>query len=327
MQKITLDVEDLARIKIVDTFGRYTESIFAVDALRHSRMEAFQPWRRRIIAKISRAGGELDGVRQLTRVPGGSREILAAWPVGAGPAKTARPGIPVLHQPRLLAAVDAMYQVAVKPHWSHVRDHLTSALEARRDIMCSDGIEALLNSLGPGIRWKAPVLEIESDITGHVEPNGRGLLLSPSLFVQGAGAVVPSLPGAEGSGPVLVYPDHPGDHCGSPLNEGLPAAPAASCRPRESLAALVGRTRAAILHALRDGYGNGELAESLGISPTAVSQHTSTLRNAGLISTRRRGGQVVHTVTALGRHLLRDGSDSSERCGGAWHAARRPVLT
>ncbi len=215
----------------------------------------------------------------------------------------------------------------MQPHWSQVRDHLTSVLEARRDIMGRDGIEALLNSLGPGIRWKAPVLEIESDVTCRIEPSGRGLLLSPSLFLQGAGAVVPSLPGAAGSGPVLVYPDHPGDRCGSPLDEGLPSAPAVPSRPQESLAALVGRTRAAILYALRDGYSNGELAENLGISPAAVSQHTGTLRNAGLISTRRSGGQVVHTVTALGRHLLLGGSDSVERCGGTWHVARRPVLT
>ncbi|MGP8301120.1 ArsR/SmtB family transcription factor [Streptomyces inhibens] len=190
--------------------------------------------------------------------------------------------------------------------------------------MCGDGIEALLNSLGPGIRWHAPVLEIDSEGTARVEPNGHGLLLSPSLFLQDAGAVVPSPPGTVEGSPILVFPDRPSDHCGLLSDEGPLSMPAATRRSQENLAALVGRTRAAVLDGLRDGCSNGELAEKLGVTPAAVSQHTATLRNAGLISTRRSGSQVVHTVTALGRHLLRDGSESAELCG---HMATGPHAT
>ncbi|MEU7596522.1 winged helix-turn-helix domain-containing protein [Streptomyces sp. NPDC039022] len=209
-----------------------------------------------------------------------------------------------------------MYQVAVQPYWRRVHAHLASVQDLRRDIMCRDGIGALLNSLGPGIRWNAPVLEINSAGMARVEPNGHGLLLSPSFFLQGGAAVLPSLPGRAGSSPVLVFPGHSGGHHCSLLDEVPPSAPAASRLPQESLAALLGRTRAAILHALRDGCSNGELAEELGITPGAISQHTATLRNAGLISTHRSGGRVVHTVTALGRHLLCAASDCTEVCGG-----------
>ncbi|WP_154806353.1 hypothetical protein [Streptomyces chrestomyceticus] len=46
-----------------------------------------------------------------------------------------------------------------------------------------------------------------------------------------------------------------------------------------------------------------------------MSQHTGTLRAAGLISTRRSGGgRVVHTVTTLGRHLLHAGPEPAELC-------------
>ncbi|MFG2494793.1 ArsR/SmtB family transcription factor [Streptomyces caniferus] len=324
MQHITLCADDLARIRIGHPLGRQVEAIFAVDALRNAKSEFFRAWRRRVNARISRSGQRLDGVRRLARVRGGSREILSAWLGGAAGSDTTHSGSPGVPRSKLLSAVEDMYQVAVQPYWSRIYAHLASTQDFRRDIMCGDGIEVLLNSLGTGIRWTAPVLEIDSESTAHLEPNGRGLLLCPSLFLQDGGAVVPAPPGiAEGS-PVLVFPDRPSDQCGLLSDEGPSSAPAATRRPQESLAGLVGRTRAAVLHALRDGCSNGDLAEKLGVSPAAVSQHTATLRNAGLISTRRSGSQVVHTVTALGRHLLRDGSDSNELCG---HVAPVPGTT
>ncbi|GES33848.1 metalloregulator ArsR/SmtB family transcription factor [Streptomyces angustmyceticus] len=314
MQRITLCADDLARIRIAYPLGRQVEAIFAVDALRNTKSEFFRAWRRRVNARILHAGQRLDGVRRLARVHGGSREILSAWSGATGTSSTTQSGI--LEMPKqLLSAVEDMYQVAVQPHWSRIYAHLASTRDFRRDIMCGDGIEALLNSLGPGIRWTAPVLEIDSESTAHIKPDGRGLLLSPSLFLQDAGVVIPSSPGAAGGSPVLIFPDRPSDQCAVLSDKGLSSVPAATHRPQESLAGLVGRTRAAILHALRDGCSNGDLAQKLGVSPAAVSQHTATLRNAGLISSRRSGSQVVHTVTTLGRHLLRDGSDSSEPCG------------
>ncbi|WP_078971113.1 ArsR/SmtB family transcription factor [Streptomyces chattanoogensis] len=324
MQRIILCADDLARIRIAGPLGRYAEAIFAVDALRNTKSELFRTWRRRVIARMSRSVNGLDGVRRLVRVRGGAREILRAWSGGTETSDTARFSIPGLRQSQLLAAVDEMCQVAVQPYWSRVYSHLASAQNFRRDIMCGDGIEALLNSLGPGIRWHAPVLTIDSEGTPYVEPNGRGLLLSPSLFLQDAGVLVPSPPGTVEGSPVLVFPDRPHDHCGLLSDEGLLSMPAATRRSQENLAALMGRTRAAVLNGLRDGCSNGELAEKLGVTPAAVSQHTATLRNAGLISTRRSGSQVVHTVTALGRHLLRDGPESAELRG---HAATGPHAT
>ncbi|MER7652624.1 MULTISPECIES: ArsR/SmtB family transcription factor [Streptomyces] len=329
MQRVTLCVDDLARIRIIDTLGRHVEAIFAVDALRNTQSDLLRAWRRRVLAKLAHPGKELAQARRLARVSGGSREVLSAWSSDATAPDTAHSGTSGLQRAPLTAAVEEMCQVAVRPHWKRVHAHLASAQDFRRDTMCRDGIEALLNSLGPGIRWNAPVLEIHSAGMTHVKPNGRGLLLSPSLFLQGGAAVLPSLPGRAGSSPVLIFPDRPGGHHCSLLDEGRSSASAASRLPQESLAALLGRTRAAILHALRHGCTNGELAEQLGITPGAVSQHTGTLRAAGLISTRRSdGGRVVHTVTTLGRHLLHAGPDPAEpgrRLGGPFSRDTRPL--
>jgi DNA-binding transcriptional ArsR family regulator len=66
------------------------------------------------------------------------------------------------------------------------------------------------------------------------------------------------------------------------------------------LAALLGRTRSAILESIDDGCGTVELARRLGISPASVSHHTAVLRDSGLTNTRRDGASVIHTVTNLG---------------------------
>ncbi len=47
-----------------------------------------------------------------------------------------------------------------------------------------------------------------------------------------------------------------------------------------------------------------ETADRVGISLPSASQHTSVLRNAGLITTTRTGTAVLHTLTPLGTALL-----------------------
>ena len=79
---------------------------------------------------------------------------------------------------------------------------------------------------------------------------------------------------------------------------------AASGAARESLAALLGRTRAAVLQASDEGCTTGEVARQLNISPAAASQHATVLRNAGLLVSHRERNSVLHTLTPLGRAML-----------------------
>jgi hypothetical protein len=55
-----------------------------------------------------------------------------------------------------------------------------------------------------------------------------------------------------------------------------------------------------------------------------VSQHTTVLRDAGLILTGRHGKSVMHTLTPLGRAMLRrdDVASAPQRHGDA-HAVTR----
>ncbi|MFJ8349591.1 ArsR/SmtB family transcription factor [Streptomyces sp. NPDC094153] len=78
---------------------------------------------------------------------------------------------------------------------------------------------------------------------------------------------------------------------------------------------LVGRTRAAILEDVVTGRTTSELAERIGISGAAASQHTAVLREAGLLVSVRRNRHVLHTVTPVGLALL-DGRGASILSGG-----------
>ncbi|MYT03316.1 MULTISPECIES: helix-turn-helix domain-containing protein, partial [Streptomyces] len=48
----------------------------------------------------------------------------------------------------------------------------------------------------------------------------------------------------------------------------------------------------------------GETARRLGISPASVSEHTTVLRDAGLIQSLRVRNTMRHTLTPLGAELL-----------------------
>uniref|UniRef100_A0AAU3GK47 Winged helix-turn-helix domain-containing protein n=1 Tax=Streptomyces sp. NBC_01401 TaxID=2903854 RepID=A0AAU3GK47_9ACTN len=79
-----------------------------------------------------------------------------------------------------------------------------------------------------------------------------------------------------------------------------------------ALAALLGPTRAAVLLIVagRPDSTTNALAEGVGVSAATISHHTTVLRRSGLITTRRSGGSVHHSLAALGEVLLRGVGDA-----------------
>ncbi|MYV69361.1 helix-turn-helix domain-containing protein, partial [Streptomyces sp. SID2131] len=85
---------------------------------------------------------------------------------------------------------------------------------------------------------------------------------------------------------------------------GLPLAAPDGAPPGEALAGILGRNRAALLHALSDGpRTTTDLARRLGVSNATASSHTQALRTAGLLTTTRTGRSVHHERTPLGTLL------------------------
>ncbi|TLP59572.1 ArsR/SmtB family transcription factor [Microbispora triticiradicis] len=74
---------------------------------------------------------------------------------------------------------------------------------------------------------------------------------------------------------------------------------------RPALTRLLGLTRAHVLEAIARGdCTTGELALRLGIPGSTASRQATTLREAGLVQSRRLGQAVIHTITDLGTALL-----------------------
>ena len=82
----------------------------------------------------------------------------------------------------------------------------------------------------------------------------------------------------------------------------------------DPLSALVGVTRSRLLRLLsRAAMSTSELARSMGVSESTVSEHTRVLRSAGLLVSERHGRRVVHCATAQGKALAADRPLTADR--------------
>jgi hypothetical protein len=164
-------------------------------------------------------------------------------------------------------------------------------LARRIPVLVTGGQEALLGTLHPRLRWRDEGLE-RTGIDLEVSLDGRGLLLRPSAFWTDEPIFSFD---EEGSRPhVLSYAVQPNGHPAG-VNGTAPGLAA-----HDTLAALLGPTRAAVLRALQQPRGTAELAAAVQISPASASEHAKILRDAALIETRREGRGVRHSLTALG---------------------------
>ncbi|MEV0415410.1 helix-turn-helix domain-containing protein [Streptomyces sp. NPDC050448] len=208
------------------------------------------------------------------------------------------------HLPRLLGELRGYHRAAVEPYWTHIQAQIEAERAARGRALLDGGADELLASLPPMLRWRAPILECDYPVDRDVRLRGRGLLLQPSFFCRRTAVTLhdPELP------PVLVYP----------AAAQLASAPTGgeSIRPLEeqrqrTLGKLVGHTRSVVLRAIGDGATTSELARRAGVSLASASQHACVMREAGLVTTLRRGNAVLHTVTPLGAALLKGGAVAS----------------
>jgi DNA-binding transcriptional ArsR family regulator len=82
----------------------------------------------------------------------------------------------------------------------------------------------------------------------------------------------------------------------------------------EVFAMLADATRVRIILALRGGeLAVGDLAQAVGKSPTAVSQHLAKLRLARMVTTRQEGTRVYYQLTdEHARRLVTDAVSQAE---------------
>jgi hypothetical protein len=190
---------------------------------------------------------------------------------------------------QLTTALHRYFDAVFAPDWAALRRLALADIARRARELALSGVDTLLNGLHPGIRWRGPVLEVDTWWDGEASPDGHGVVISPSLFA----GPLPRLMVGPGQPALLVYPVAP---------------PATLAGPRaDPLRALLGRTRASVVRrlALPGRHTTSTLATALAISPASASEHAAALRAAGLVGTHRAGRAVEHHLTALGAEMLR----------------------
>lgn len=183
-------------------------------------------------------------------------------------------------------AVREFHQLVLTPSAGKLGLRHSADLALRSRALLHGGVEELLGGLHPGITWNAPILTTAGP-TREIHLAGRGLLLYPSPLT--ADFLTLDVPERR---PVLVYPcaDLPPESDPDPTTDAL--------------ADLLGRTRAAVLRSLTTAASTTQVARRTGISLASASEHTTVLRNAGLITTHRPAGTTLHSLTPAAYPLL-----------------------
>ncbi|MEV0398718.1 helix-turn-helix domain-containing protein [Actinoallomurus sp. NPDC050550] len=324
--RIHFTTEDLARTHLVDVPDAMWETVLSLHILRGRAGRAvFGEWRRRVRGDLYRRGA-VGAVRErlfsvvpetgyfpdfltppegllgleagLEAVCGAPSRRIAAELERLGNENDASSWVSALagRGTRTLSefaeTLRIYHEAALRPYWADIRSrvHTDRALRARQ--LREGGIGAVLGGFAPHMRWRAPVLEADYPVDKELYLDGRGVLLVPSYFCwrYPVSFADPELP------PTLVYPvEHDLQWLASGPSSG---------RADAALGRLLGPTRAAVLQATIVGLTTGELAEHVGISAAGASQHATTLREAGLITSRRQANRTIHVLTALGSALL-----------------------
>ncbi|MFG1922519.1 DUF5937 family protein [Cryptosporangium sp. NPDC048952] len=189
----------------------------------------------------------------------------------------------------LADATERAWHALVAPHWDRLRTVLEADIAQRSRRMAEGGLGALFADLHRDLRWDGGTLTLHAGSAMlDQELDGRGLLLMPSVFAWPE-AISGFAPPWQ---PTVIYP-------------ALGMARAWETRPAPgSLTRLIGANRAALLTTLDEPASTTGLAQRHGLAASTVSAHLAVLRDAGLVTARRQGHEVLYHRTALGSALL-----------------------
>ncbi|MCX4453359.1 winged helix-turn-helix domain-containing protein [Streptomyces sp. NBC_01340] len=191
---------------------------------------------------------------------------------------------------RIAEAMDQAWHELLAADWPQLRAICERDVVHRVGVIGEHGWAATIESLHPGVAWRAGGIEIGFFRGGTVRLAGDGLLLIPSAIVGHIAAQM------EDPWPrTLVYRAR-GTAALWGEQESVPQP--------DALTALVGRARARLLLALDAPASTSHLARSLAMAPGAVGDHLAILRGAGLLVRARSGRSVLYRRTPLGEALV-----------------------
>jgi DNA-binding transcriptional ArsR family regulator len=200
---------------------------------------------------------------------------------------------PATHLAKVVDELDCYWQAAIQPVWQRVRAACAADLTYRMEQFADGGLARVLAQLHPSVAFAGDLLQIDKPhhCSHRFDLAGAGIVLVPCAFVW------PTLmvECCSVEQPTVTYPAR-----GVAEVWQEPAA-----EHVDPLIALVGRTRATLLATLDLPRSTTQLAGQLGLSPPAVSQHLKVLKEAALVTARRRGRTVLYQRTPAATTLLR----------------------
>ncbi len=196
--------------------------------------------------------------------------------------------------PGLLAeAMWDYWDAVIDPFWTRMCAVLEDDVSYRVAAQMNGGLYALLEDLHPEVSLEGNLLRVDKPQHTSATYEAHAMTLTPSVFAW----------------PGLILDDGQGDRFGltyaargvARVWEGLTAMDRIDDEP---LAALLGRTRAAILEMTAVPLSTTQIAHELGQSPGSVNQHLSGLRGSGLVVSRRSGRSVLYRQTPLAQSMI-----------------------
>ncbi|WP_433854442.1 winged helix-turn-helix domain-containing protein [Streptomyces kronopolitis] len=175
--------------------------------------------------------------------------------------------------------------------WTLVQDLHRAEFTRHALTVAEHGVGVALTAFAPGSQLRGEVWQLATPVVQDITLGGRGVLLMPTFHWTGH-PLLSDLPGR----PLTVT---------CPAGPGLPLPADGASGADQALAAVLGRTRAAMLFLLAEEHTTSGLARRLAVSNATASAHAAALRGAGLIATVRAGRSVLHRRTDLGSLLAR----------------------
>jgi DNA-binding transcriptional ArsR family regulator len=210
---------------------------------------------------------------------------------------------PAAHLPTIAEELQRYWEVAVQPVWPRVRAVCAADLTYRMERFADGGLARALADLHPELTLEGDRLRVDKPhhCSQRFDLAGTGILVMPCAFLWPT--LMVDCCGVDQ--PAVTYPTRGVAELWDDAVSEL----------TDPLSALVGRTRATLLATLGLPRTTTQLAVQLGVSAPAVSQHLKVLKEAALVTARRRGRMVLYQRTPAASALLKAVRSSGEEAG------------
>lgn len=199
---------------------------------------------------------------------------------------------PLLLKERVVDELQVYWKHVIKPHWKQIHATLESDILQRSRKLAADGYERTIMELDSRITVVAGRMNInDSRVQITMDLAGTGIMLIPTLFDKKTRISI---------SPMIA----PGMSLQYVVNGSANWRNNRSIEPSDAMNLMLGEHRARLLFQLQRPITTLELAGTLYLTTSAVSQQLKQLYEADLVSKHRLGKRVYYKLSERGEGLL-----------------------